>query len=69
MSQESPTGKTRDPGHDDQRRTEDHTGTESRPERNADEQNENKGQGPFKGTDTAATTNAEDMDKARRTTM
>jgi hypothetical protein len=39
-------------------------------ERNADdEQNQNKGHGPLKGTDTAATTYAEDLDKAKRTTM
>lgn len=39
-------------------------------ERNADEQqNQNKGHGPLKGTDTPATTNAEDLDKAKRTTL
>jgi hypothetical protein len=38
-------------------------------ERNADEQNQKKGHGPLKGTDTPATTNAEDLDKAKRTTL
>ena len=38
-------------------------------ERNADEHNPNKGHGPLKGTDTPATTNAEDLDKAKRTTL
>ena len=38
-------------------------------ERNADEQNQHKGHGPLKGTDTPATTNAEDLDKAKRTTL
>ena len=38
-------------------------------ERNADEQNLHKGHGPLKGTDTPATTNAEDLDKAKRTTL
>ena len=38
-------------------------------ERNADEQNQPKGHGPLKGTDTTATTNAEDLDKAKRTTL
>ena len=38
-------------------------------ERNIDEQKQNKGHGPLKGTDTPATTNAEDLDKAKRTTL
>lgn len=33
------------------------------------EQNQNEGHGPSKGTDTPATTNAEDLDKAKRTTL
>jgi hypothetical protein len=38
-------------------------------DRNSDEQNQSKGHGPLKGTDTPATTNAEDLDKAKRTTL
>ena len=38
-------------------------------ERNIDEQKQNKGHSPLKGTDTPATTNAEDLDKAKRTTL
>jgi hypothetical protein len=38
-------------------------------ERNAEERHPNKGHGPLKGTDTPATTNAEDLDKAKRTTL
>jgi hypothetical protein len=38
-------------------------------ERNAEERHLNKGHGPLKGTDTPATTNAEDLDKAKRTTL
>jgi hypothetical protein len=38
-------------------------------ERNAEERHQNKGHGPLKGTDTPATTNAEDLDKAKRTTL
>jgi hypothetical protein len=38
-------------------------------ERNKEETPPNKGHGPLKGTDTPATTLAEDLEKARRTTM
>ena len=38
-------------------------------ERDVEETTPNKGHGPLKGTDTAATTFAEDMEKAKRTTM
>ena len=38
-------------------------------DRNPDEQNQSKGHGPLTGTDTPATTNAEDLDKAKRTTL
>ena len=66
MNDQSPTARDRD---DDERpETDDRTEPESQPdERNAEEQP--KGHGPLKGTDTAATVNAEDVDKARRITM
>ena len=70
MSYRSPTANTRDQTPDDRRETDTEADNEHRSdERNADEQNQNKGHGPLKGTDTAATTNAEDLDKAKRTTM
>jgi hypothetical protein len=39
------------------------------PDERPDDERPNKGHGPLKGTDTPATTNAEDLDKAHRTTM
>jgi hypothetical protein len=68
MSYRSPS--TRGEGPAERRDTDNQADTEhGSDERNADEQTENKGHGPLKGTDTAATTNAEDLDKAKRTTM
>jgi hypothetical protein len=62
MSNQSPTS-----GHD---RGPDELREPEPDERDADqEQHQNKGHGPLKGTDTPATTNAEDMEKAKRTTM
>jgi hypothetical protein len=60
MSNQSPTAHTRDHGPDERPEAEDRKDSESR---------ENTSHHPVKGTDTAATTNAEDMDNARRTTM
>ena len=70
MSYRSPTASTRDEVPGERRDTDNQADTEPRSdERNADEQTQNKGHGPLKGTDTAATTNAEDLEKAKRTTM
>jgi hypothetical protein len=64
MSHQSPAAHTGDQGPGE--RPDD----KSRPdERNADEDNESKGHAAPKGTDIPATTKAEDMDKAKRTTM
>ena len=68
MSNQSPTSG-RDQGADELRDPDDPRDREF-DERDADrEQSPNKGHGPLKGTDTPATTNAEDMEKAKRTTM
>ena len=71
MSDQSPTANRRDHDADERSVMDEEKDMESpTDERNADdEQNQNKGHGPLKGTDTAATTNAEDLDKAKRTTM
>lgn len=71
MSYRSPTANTpdQDPGEQQDKDNQADNEHHRFDERNADEQNQNKGHGPLKGTDTAATTNAEDLDKAKRTTM
>jgi hypothetical protein len=70
MSYRNPTADTRDQSLEERTETNQHADNEHRvDERNPDEQNQNKGHGPLKGTDTPATTNAEDLDKARRTTL
>jgi len=70
MSYESPTAHTRDHFSDERPDTNKETNSGHEGEvRDADEQNQHKGQKPVKGTDTPATTKAEDIDKAKRTTL
>ena len=69
MSDRSPAN-THDPMPEERPETNKHADNElEADDRNADEQNQHKGHGPLKGTDTPATTNAEDLDKAKRTTL
>jgi hypothetical protein len=61
---------SQNPGTDDRSERDDEVETNTRfEERNNEETSQNKGHGPLKGTDTPATTLAEDLEKARRTTM
>jgi hypothetical protein len=70
MSHPSPTANRGDRNPGERRETDEQADKPYSPdERNVDDQNQNKGHGPLKGTDTAATTYAEDVDKAKRTTM
>jgi hypothetical protein len=70
MSYRNPTADTHDQDPDEQPETNEHADSEHEAdERNADGRNQSKGHGPLKGTDTPATTNAEDLDKAKRTTL
>jgi hypothetical protein len=70
MSYRSPTANTGDQGPEERPAPEKQADNEyEADERNADDRSQNKGHGPLKGTDTAATTNAEDLEKAKRTTM
>jgi hypothetical protein len=70
MSYESPTASARDHFSDERPETNEETHNRLKAEeRDADEQNQHKAQKPLKGTDTPATTNAEDIDKAKRTTL
>ena len=59
-----------DPTMDEGQEREDHIDVDPQfEERDQEETPPNKGHGPLKGTDTPATTFAEDMEKAKRTTM
>jgi hypothetical protein len=61
---------SQNPTKDEGREREDHADADPRfEEQDAEEATPSKGHGPLKGTDTAATTFAEDLEKAKRTTM
>jgi hypothetical protein len=68
MTNQSPTGNERD-RHLEDRRDKNVEDKGFQPDERPDDQSPHKGHGPLKGTDTPATTNAEDLDKAHRTTM
>ena len=61
---------SQNPTMDEGRERDDHVDADPRfEEQDAEETTPSKGHGPLKGTDTPATTYAEDMEKAKRTTM
>jgi hypothetical protein len=68
MSDRSPAN-TRDEVPEERPETNKHADNEHEADGRNAEQTQNKGHGPLKGTDTPATTNAEDLDKAKRTTL
>jgi hypothetical protein len=70
MSYRNAAANTRDEFPEERPETNKHADNEHEAdERDGDRQDQNKGHGPLKGTDTPATTNAEDLDKAKRTTL
>ena len=69
MSDQSRTASTRDQVREERPETNKHADHEHEADERNAEQHQNKGHGPLKGTDTPATTNAEDLDKAKRTTL
>ena len=60
---------SQNPGMDERPERDDLGDTDPRFDERNSEDTPSKGHGPLKGTDTPATTFAEDLDKARRTTM
>lgn len=60
---------SQNPTMDERPKDDDQMDTDPRFDERNQEETPSKGHGPLKGTDTQATTYAEDLDKAKRTTM